>query len=111
MKILTIQLREFEKFYELAIAHRQSSDHYSLCGGKLRDEVHEILRTKGGKIFCEPVSSVTDMAPLRYIFNNNRFYFYRREKGDTQRYAEGRCVSHFLCGKTSEIPNLKSTIL
>ena len=47
-EILTIQLKEFEKFYELAVAHRQSSliIIHGVGVGKLRDEIHEILRTK-----------------------------------------------------------------
>ena len=47
-EILTMQLREFEKFYELAVAHRQSSliIIHGVGVGKLRDEIHEILRTK-----------------------------------------------------------------
>jgi hypothetical protein len=47
-EILTIQLREFEKYYELAVAHRQSSIIFihGLGTGKLRDEVHELLRLK-----------------------------------------------------------------
>jgi hypothetical protein len=47
-EILTLQLREFEHYYELAVAHRQSSIIFihGLGTGKLRDEVHELLRLK-----------------------------------------------------------------
>jgi hypothetical protein len=47
-EILDIQLREFEKWYELAIAHHQS--HliviHGVGSGRLRDEIHDILRLK-----------------------------------------------------------------
>jgi hypothetical protein len=47
-EILDIQLREFEKWYELALAHHQ---HHLIVihgvgSGRLRDEVHDILRLK-----------------------------------------------------------------
>ena len=47
-EILTIQLRNFEKFYQLAIAHRQPNliVIHGVGTGKLRDEIHEILKTK-----------------------------------------------------------------
>jgi hypothetical protein len=47
-EILDIQLREFEKWYELAVAHHQA--HliivHGVGSGKLRDEVHDLLRLK-----------------------------------------------------------------
>ncbi len=47
-EIMTIQLREFEKYYELAIAHHQPSIIFihGVGTGRLRDEIHEILKTK-----------------------------------------------------------------
>jgi hypothetical protein len=47
-EILTIQLRNFEKFYQLAIAHRQPNliVIHGVGTGKLRNEIHEILKTK-----------------------------------------------------------------
>lgn len=47
-EILTLQLKEFEKYYDLAIAHYQPSLTiiHGVGTGKLRDEIHEILRTK-----------------------------------------------------------------
>ena len=47
-EILTIQLHEFEKWYELAVAHRQPAlvVIHGVGTGKLRDEVHDILKTK-----------------------------------------------------------------
>ncbi|MEO6916148.1 MAG: Smr/MutS family protein [Chitinophagaceae bacterium] len=47
-EILTLQLKEFEKFFDLSVAHRQPSliVVHGLGSGKLRDEIHEILRHK-----------------------------------------------------------------
>jgi dsDNA-specific endonuclease/ATPase MutS2 len=43
-----LQLKEFEKWYELALAHHLTqSYYYSWVGsGKLRDEIHDILKNK-----------------------------------------------------------------
>lgn len=47
-EILTIQLREFEKWFDLAISHRLSSFIvvHGVGSGKLRDEIHDLLKTK-----------------------------------------------------------------
>ena len=47
-EILTMQLSEFQKWYDLAVAHRQPSlvIIHGVGTGKLRDEIHEILKTK-----------------------------------------------------------------
>ncbi|MGZ3918409.1 MAG: Smr/MutS family protein, partial [Flavisolibacter sp.] len=47
-EILGAQLKEFEKWYELAIAHHQSQliIIHGVGSGKLRDEIHDILRLK-----------------------------------------------------------------
>jgi len=47
-EILTIQLKEFDKWYDLALAHRQPSliIIHGVGKGKLKDEIHEILKTK-----------------------------------------------------------------
>jgi hypothetical protein len=47
-EILTIQLKAFEKFYDLAVAHYQSSLTiiHGVGIGKLRDEIHAILKNK-----------------------------------------------------------------
>lgn len=47
-EILTLQLKTFEKYYELAVAHRQPSLTviHGIGTGKLRDELHEILKYK-----------------------------------------------------------------
>ncbi|HVE61945.1 MAG TPA: Smr/MutS family protein [Chitinophagaceae bacterium] len=47
-EILSIQFKEFEKWYELATAHFQSQliIIHGVGSGKLRDEIHDILRLK-----------------------------------------------------------------
>jgi len=47
-EILNMQLKEFEKWYELALAHRQSQliVIHGIGSGRLRDEIHDILRLK-----------------------------------------------------------------
>ena len=47
-EILTLQLKEFEKWYELALAHHQPGFTviHGVGSGKLRDEIHDILKTK-----------------------------------------------------------------
>lgn len=47
-EILTIQLKYFEKYYDLAVAHRQPNliVVHGIGAGKLRDEIHEILKSK-----------------------------------------------------------------
>lgn len=47
-EILTIQLNYFEKYYNLAVAHRQPNFIvvHGIGTGKLRNEIHEILKTK-----------------------------------------------------------------
>jgi hypothetical protein len=47
-EMLTLQLKTFEKYYELAIAHRQPSLTiiHGVGTGKLKDEIHDILRLK-----------------------------------------------------------------
>lgn len=47
-EILTIQLKEFDKWYDLAYAHRLPNliVVHGVGSGKLRDEIHDILKTK-----------------------------------------------------------------
>lgn len=47
-EILDIQLREFEKWYELALAHHQPNliAIHGVGSGRLRDEIHDVLRLK-----------------------------------------------------------------
>ena len=47
-EILSMQLKSFEKYYELAVMHRQPvlTIIHGVGVGKLRDEIHDILRLK-----------------------------------------------------------------
>ena len=47
-EILTLQLKEFEKWYNLSVAHRQENliVIHGVGSGKLRDEIHDILKGK-----------------------------------------------------------------
>lgn len=47
-EILTLQLNEFNKWYDLSVAHKQPSlvVIHGVGTGKLRDEIHGILKTK-----------------------------------------------------------------
>ena len=47
-EILTMQLKEFEKWYNLSVAHRQDNliVIHGVGSGKLRDEIHDILKGK-----------------------------------------------------------------
>ena len=47
-EILSMQLHEFQKWFDLAVAHRQPSliVIHGVGTGKLRDEIHDILKTK-----------------------------------------------------------------
>ncbi len=47
-EILTLQLKTFEKYYYLSVAHRQPglTVIHGIGSGKLRDEIHEILKYK-----------------------------------------------------------------
>ncbi len=47
-EILTMQLKEFEKWYNLSVAHLQPNliVIHGVGSGKLRDEIHEILKIK-----------------------------------------------------------------
>ncbi|RYF91406.1 MAG: hypothetical protein EOO03_01400, partial [Chitinophagaceae bacterium] len=65
------QLNEFEKYYELAVAHRQPNLTviHGVGEGKLRDEIHELLRLKK-----EVKSFVNQFHPL-YGFGATEIYF------------------------------------
>ena len=48
LEILAIQLAEFEKWYHLAVGHRQASFIviHGVGSGKLRDEIHDLLKVR-----------------------------------------------------------------
>ncbi len=70
-EILTTQLNNFEKFYELAAAHKQPTliVIHGVGEGKLRDEIHDILKLKK-----EVKSFVNQFHPL-YGYGATEIYF------------------------------------
>ena len=70
-EIMSMQLDEFEKYYELAVAHHQPTliVIHGVGEGKLRDEIHEALRLKS-----EVKSFVNQFHPL-YGFGATEIYF------------------------------------
>ncbi|MGN6352320.1 MAG: Smr/MutS family protein [Parafilimonas sp.] len=70
-EILTIQLREFEKWYELALAHHLPSFTviHGVGSGKLRDEIHDILKTK------REVKTFINQYHPRYGYGATEIYF------------------------------------
>jgi hypothetical protein len=70
-EILTTQLNNFEKFYELALAHKQATLTviHGVGEGKLRDEIHERLKAKK-----EVKSFVNQFHPL-YGYGATEIYF------------------------------------
>ena len=70
-EILTLQLKEFEHFYDLAIAHYQPSLTiiHGVGVGKLRDEIHEMLRLK------KEVKSFVNQYHPSYGYGATEIYF------------------------------------
>lgn len=70
-EILTAQLNEFEKYYELAVLHLQPTliIIHGVGEGKLRDEIHDILRLKS-----EVKSFVNQYHPM-YGYGATEIYF------------------------------------
>ncbi|MCW3090813.1 MAG: hypothetical protein JWP81_1882 [Ferruginibacter sp.] len=70
-EILTLQLKEFEKFYDLAVAHHQPSLTviHGVGLGKLRDEIHDILRLK------KEVKSFVNQYHASYGYGATEIYF------------------------------------
>jgi hypothetical protein len=70
-EILTLQLNNFEKYYDLAVAHRQATliVIHGVGEGKLRDEIHDILKLKN-----EVKSFVNQFHPL-YGYGSTEIYF------------------------------------
>ena len=68
---LTLQLKTFEKYLDLAIAHHQSSmiAIHGVGTGKLRDEIHEILRLRRG------VKSFINQYHPAYGYGATEIYF------------------------------------
>jgi hypothetical protein len=70
-EIVTLQLKTFEKFYDLAIAHMQPSliVIHGLGTGKLKDEIHELLKHRR-----EVKTFVNQYHPL-YGYGATEIYF------------------------------------
>ena len=70
-EILTLQLKTFEKYYQLAIVHHQPSliVIHGVGEGRLRDEVHEILRTK------QEVKNFVNQYHPRYGYGATEIFF------------------------------------
>ncbi len=70
-EILSMQLKEFEKYYELAVAHYQTSLTiiHGVGIGKLRDEIHDILRLK------KEVKSFVNQHNHLYGYGATEIYF------------------------------------
>ena len=70
-EILTMQLKAFEKYYELAVAHYQPSLTiiHGVGEGKLRDEIHDILRLK------REVKSFVNQYSHSYGYGATEIYF------------------------------------
>ena len=70
-EILTLQLKEFEHFYDLAVAHYQPSLTiiHGVGVGKLRDEIHEMLRLK------KEVKSFVNQYHPSYGYGATEIYF------------------------------------
>ena len=70
-EILDIQLREFEKWYDLSIAHLQHSliIIHGIGTGKLKDEIHELLKVK------RDVKSFINKYHPRYGYGATEIFF------------------------------------
>ena len=70
-EILTLQLKAFEKFYELAIAHRQPALTiiHGVGAGKLKDEIHDLLKLK------REVRSFVNQYNQSYGYGATEIYF------------------------------------
>jgi dsDNA-specific endonuclease/ATPase MutS2 len=70
-EILTIQLKTFEKYFDLAVAHHQSSLTiiHGVGTGKLKDEIHDILKLK------KEVKSFVNQYHSLYGYGATEIYF------------------------------------
>jgi hypothetical protein len=72
-EILTTQLNTFEKYYELAVAHKQASliIIHGIGEGKLKDEIHDILKLKKEvKSFVNQYHQSYGYGATEIFFNN-----------------------------------------
>ena len=69
--IIDLQLKTFEKYYELAVAHHQPTliVIHGVGAGTLRDEIHDILRLK------KEVSSFVNRYDPRFGYGATEIFF------------------------------------
>lgn len=72
LEILSIQLKEFEKWFNIAIANNQPSliIIHGVGKGKLKEEVHELLKTK------KEVKSFINQYDSRFGYGATEIFFY-----------------------------------
>jgi len=70
-EIITLQLKTFEKYYDLALAHHQASliVIHGIGEGRLRDEIHDILRLK------REVKSFVNQYDSRFGYGATEIFF------------------------------------
>ncbi|ULT41633.1 Smr/MutS family protein [Niabella defluvii] len=70
-EMLTLQLKTFEKFYDLAVAHMQPTlvVIHGVGTGKLRDEIHDALRLK------KEVNYFVNQYDSRYGYGATEIFF------------------------------------
>ena len=70
-EIMTMQLKEFDKWYELAFAHHLPNFTiiHGVGSGRLRDEIHDILKTK------REVKTFVNQYHPRYGYGATEIYF------------------------------------
>jgi hypothetical protein len=70
-EMLTLQLQTFEKYFDLAVAHHLPSFIviHGVGSGKLRDEIHELLRIKRN------VKSFVNQYQVRYGYGATEIFF------------------------------------
>ncbi len=70
-EILSIQLKEFEKWLDLSLAHRQQNliVIHGVGKGKLKDEIHDILKTK------KTVKSFINQYDARFGYGATEIFF------------------------------------
>lgn len=70
-EMLSLQLRTFEKYYQLSVTHHQPSlvVIHGIGEGKLRDEIHQLLRNKN------EVRSFVNQYHPRYGYGATEIYF------------------------------------
>ena len=70
-EILSLQLKEFEKFYDIAVSHYQPALTviHGVGTGKLRDEIHALLNTK------KEVKSFVNQYTTLYGYGATEIYF------------------------------------